>query len=92
MSQKPLAKKRDKKTSKINALRKIRNCQECGISDKKERLFVHHIRPTSRGGGNTKENLMKVCKKCHRKLDYWALGIYDKYLEEQEENERDNID
>ena len=78
---------------KINSLRKIHNCQECGISDKKKKLFIHHIKPKSRGGANTKENLVKVCGECHKRLDYWALQMYYNYLKEDEEqkHKRKNI-
>lgn len=77
---------------KINSLRKIHNCQECGISDKKKKLSIHHIRPKSRGGVNTKENLVKVCGECHKILDFWALQMYDKYLRENEKTKHKRKD
>lgn len=66
----------NKKLGKINALRKIKNCEECGASETKMRLSIHHKKPISKGGRNDKDNLIKVCAKCHRELDDWALQVY----------------
>jgi 5-methylcytosine-specific restriction endonuclease McrA len=37
-------------------------CQDCGRS---QNLQVHHIRPRSRLGDDTEENLITLCAKCH---------------------------
>lgn len=54
-------------------------CQDCGefhalinnfnmpvpIDD--GQLEVHHILPVSKGGGDEQQNLITLCKKCHKK-------------------------
>lgn len=58
-----------------NEAAKIRNivitdgskCELCGEDDKKE-LQLHHIIPISIYGCNRLDNLMCVCKSCHRRL------------------------
>ena len=54
-------------------------CQDCGefhayrnghgiyIPIDDGRLEVHHILPVSTGGGDEQENLITLCKECHRK-------------------------
>ena len=38
-------------------------CKICKV--KSDNLEVHHIIPKSRGGTNDKNNLIKICSKCH---------------------------
>jgi len=40
-------------------------CQNCGSS---KNLTVHHIIPKCRGGSNTPENCILLCRDCHRAL------------------------
>lgn len=43
-------------------------CQQCGIKPDRDfpvELNVHHIKPLSRNGSNTDENLIVLCKDCH---------------------------
>ena len=42
-------------------------CQLCNSTDKK--LDVHHIIPISLKGRDVLENLISVCRFCHRKLE-----------------------
>lgn len=38
-------------------------CQVCG---KKAQTDMHHIKTKGSGGDDTKENLIELCRKCHR--------------------------
>lgn len=38
-------------------------CQICGKSGQTEK---HHIKTKGSGGNDTEENLIEVCRKCHR--------------------------
>jgi len=38
-------------------------CQEC---DSRDFLHVHHIKPLSAGGDNSENNLITLCRKCHK--------------------------
>jgi len=69
MSSKKLKSLRDRTLHQKNSLRKIRYCQKCGVSQSKEKLYIHHIKPLVAGGTNEAKNLMKVCKRCHKELD-----------------------
>jgi len=42
------------------------SCQECGVKRRDQELDVHHIRPLSRGGTNELDNLITLCKECHK--------------------------
>jgi len=42
-------------------------CQICNSSDKK--LEVHHIIPKRMGGRDIENNLVSVCKSCHKKIE-----------------------
>jgi len=42
---------------------KITHCRICGDD---EDLEVHHIRPVKEGGSNAEENLIVLCRHCHR--------------------------
>lgn len=46
---------------------KTRDNFQCVICSKKESLEVHHILPLSRGGTNSKRNLITLCHICHSK-------------------------
>lgn len=43
-------------------------CQKCGrqFPPFSTFLHVHHILPLSRGGSNTPENLITLCRDCHK--------------------------
>lgn len=43
-------------------------CQKCSIQLKS--LDIHHIIPKSIGGANTYDNLISLCKKCHREVEF----------------------
>lgn len=73
-------KKKWLKRKSISSLIKIKKCEECGISETKKKLFVHHIHPKIYGGNDERSNLMKVCGDCHIKLDFLALNHYEKGL------------
>lgn len=48
-------------------------CQNCGRYAKGE-LHLHHLVPIKMGGGNGWENLVPVCRDCHKR-------IHKEYLE-----------
>lgn len=41
-------------------------CQKCGISDKFENLEIDHIKPISKGGKSTPDNLQTLCHQCNK--------------------------
>jgi len=41
-------------------------CQHCG---ERTKLEMHHILPVAKGGTTTAENLLLLCKPCHRVAD-----------------------
>lgn len=43
-------------------------CQECKRSDLK--LDIHHIVPREFGGTNDLNNLIPLCRSCHKKIEY----------------------
>jgi RNA-directed DNA polymerase len=47
-------------------------CQQCGCS---ENLEVHHIRPRSKLGDDTGENLIALCVDCHRAMHSFGLPL-----------------
>lgn len=58
---------------------KLKSKRKCESCKKKfnHPLEIHHKHPKVTGGKNTEENLMIVCKPCHKKLD--KLTIPRKY-------------
>lgn len=48
-------------------------CEYC--SEEMDLLEVHHIKPRSEGGPNTRRNLIVLCPNCHRKAD---RGVYSR--------------
>ncbi len=51
------------------------SCEYCGVSETESggELTVDHFRPTSKGGDDSKENLVYCCFRCNvYKSDYWA--------------------
>ena len=46
-------------------------CVRCGA---KEHLLVHHIWPVSQGGTPAEENLITLCKPCHRAAHEGVMG------------------
>ena len=48
-------------------------CEYCG--EEMDFLEVHHIKPRSEGGPNTRNNLIVLCPNCHRKAD---RGVYSR--------------
>lgn len=43
-------------------------CRECGAEN--TTLSVHHVIPFNRGGSDELSNLVALCLKCHREIDY----------------------
>lgn len=50
-------------------------CQKCGI--KIGKLEIHHIVKRTEGRIDADDNLITVCKKCHKQLDGKDYGIYE---------------
>lgn len=48
------------------------HCEWCG--DRFDGLQVHHIKPRSEGGPNTKRNLIALCPNCHDKADRGGIS------------------
>lgn len=51
----------------------IQGCKFCNETDQ-DCLEEHHIVPKRHGGSDKKENLVKLCASCHRKLE----SLYNK--------------
>ena len=73
-------------------------CQKCNkhIEDLKKKdmqLQVHHIKPKSQGGTNVPNNLITLCKKCHKQVhEYLKKNKKIKFtIKEYKENTRLNI-
>lgn len=49
-------------------LKAKRECEECN-KKMKHPPEIHHVIPVCKGGSNERNNLMAVCKDCHKKLD-----------------------
>jgi len=49
------------------------SCTECGwpkgFQRRSRQLHIHHIRPLSKGGNNSFDNLITLCHICHKKVD-----------------------
>ena len=46
-------------------------CEKCFAEGRMVLLDeVHHIKPVSRGGDNSPENLMSLCRSCHNKIHH----------------------
>ena len=39
----------------------------CEICGEKHWLVLHHVKPVSEGGANTRDNLQLLCRPCHKK-------------------------
>jgi len=51
-------------------LKQTKKCGECGRTrDGKKRFEIHHKVSIKNGGKNTEDNLVAVCRMCHKKLD-----------------------
>ena len=54
-------------------------CSRCGRYSKN--VHLHHIQELVHGGGNTPENLIPLCSKCHREWDYYPDGYpFEQFL------------
>lgn len=54
-------------------------CARCGRFSKNTHL--HHIQELIHGGENTPENLIPLCSKCHRELDFYPEGYpFEQFL------------
>ena len=50
-------------------LKSKKYCGKCGKKRKdRERFQIHHIKEVSKGGKNTRDNLIAICKSCHNKI------------------------
>ena len=50
---------------KHEAIERDRTCQQCGCPDN---LIAHHIIPKNVGGEDELNNLVALCRKCHKKV------------------------
>lgn len=66
----PPAPKKLKDTIKFD--RANHHCEWCG--QRFDGLHVHHIKPRSQGGPNTKRNLIALCPNCHDKADRGGIS------------------
>jgi len=48
-----------------------RDKNQCRICGKLDDLHVHHVKPISKGGSHTAQNLITLCKDCHASQDYY---------------------
>lgn len=46
-------------------------CQICGHKKQRKNLEVHHIIPRAKGGTDSIENLVTLCKHCHDREDWY---------------------
>jgi|SRR5215510_4836418 len=51
-------------------------CQQCKTKLAKNKLDVHHIIPIRSGGSDKLDNLITLCRKCHRQLENWKTLNY----------------
>ena len=47
-------------------------CQLCGSH---RHLQVHHIKPRSKGGDNSEDNLLTLCRDCHEDVHQGRTGF-----------------
>ena len=69
---KPISKKRSKELRNYRKLKKkldIKKCLKCGneYEDYKD-IDLHHIQSRGRCGADTEENLIGLCRNCHREI------------------------
>jgi 5-methylcytosine-specific restriction endonuclease McrA len=50
-------------------------CEVCGS----QAIDIHHIQPRSRGGNDTIENLMALCRDCHHEV-HFGTKLKNEYL------------
>ena len=62
--------------------------EKCYFCSEREVLEQHHIVPRRFDGGDTAENLIKVCPTCHRKLE----NLYDKRFYDAVGADRPDVD
>lgn len=55
-------------------------CEICGSTTS---LIVHHIRMFSKGGTNDMDNLMAICRKCHRAIHNHAINCKCRSAQQQ---------
>lgn len=61
----------------------IRQCAFCGAKDN---LEEHHMIPLEMGGDNSEENLIFLCKNCHKLVSAYQMMIVRKRFKEGEYN------
>ena len=54
---------------KLVLMRDNQTCQWCNYSGSDRYMDVHHIIPVRKGGANTLENMITLCRKCHNQAD-----------------------
>lgn len=59
----------------VKLKQKTNNCERCYKPLTWNQKQIHHKIPVSKGGNNDPNNLMIVCKECHKVLDKKA-GVY----------------
>ncbi|MGD1042505.1 MAG: HNH endonuclease [Sedimentisphaerales bacterium] len=48
-----------------------RDENKCRLCNKEDNLHVHHVKPISKGGNHTPQNLITLCKVCHESQAYF---------------------
>ena len=54
-------------TIRLKILERDRN--KCVVCDGLRHLEIHHVVPRSEGGGDNRENLITLCRKCHDEVE-----------------------
>lgn len=49
----------------------LRDNYRCRICKNTKRLHIHHVKPISYGGRHSLQNLITLCKACHKKQEYY---------------------
>ena len=55
-----------------NKIRKLNKCMVCGRDGEKYPLEIHHIFPVRAGGTNKIDNLVLLCRLCHKKANKYG--------------------
>ena len=58
------------RTREYKDSRKVKMCRECGkMETDDERLTVHHVVPRRRGGADSEQNYILLCRSCHDDIE-----------------------
>ena len=67
--------------------RQTRDGQSCIKCGRTEKMTLHHIMPVKIGGGNSEENLARLCKTCHRAVHAkkaYGRELFDAFMREKD--------